>query len=246
VTVRVKVCCNTHPEDIALSVEEGADAVGVVVEYPTPVPWSLSRGRAAELIRAVPPFVSSVAVVGGDADTILRLAEATAPDALQLHGDEAQAVVAAVRDGLTGTGIQLVKALRVRRSATADDTADWVSTAQSFVDAGADAILLDAHAPDRPGGGTGRTFDWSIARAVGRECSRPVILAGGLTPENVADAVRIARPYALDVVSSVEDGEHRKVRERVRAFVAAARRAADETDAGSAAPATGTDATVRD
>jgi phosphoribosylanthranilate isomerase len=228
VTVRIKVCCNTHPEDIALSVTEGADAVGVVVEYPTPVPWSLSRGRAAELIRAVPPFVSSVAVVGGDADTILRLAEATAPDVLQLHGDEAQVVVAAVRDGLTGTGIQLVKALRVRRSASVDATAGWVRTAQSFVEAGADAILLDAHAPDRPGG-TGRTFDWSIAQAVGRECSRPLILAGGLTPENVADAVRIARPYGLDVVSSVEDEAHRKVRERVRAFVAAARRAADET-----------------
>ena len=233
-TVRVKVCCNTHPDDIALCVAEGADAVGVVVEYPTPVPWSLSRGRAAELIRAVPPFVSSVAVVGGDPDTILRLAEATAPDVLQLHGDEAQADVAAVREGLTGTGIRLVKALRVRRSATVDDTAGWVRTAQSFVEAGADAILLDAHAPDRPGG-TGRTFDWSIARAVGRECSRPVILAGGLTPENVADAVRIARPYGLDVVSSVEDEAHRKVRELVRAFVAAARRAADET-ASSARP----------
>src|SRR5262249_39275954 len=145
----------------------------------------------AELIRAVPPFVSSVAVVGGDADTILRLAEATAPDALQLHGDEPEPVVAAVRDGLTGTGIQLVKALRVRGT---DDTAAWVRTAQSFVEAGADAILLDAHAPDRPGG-TGRTFDWAIAQAVGRECSKPVILAGGLTPTNVADAVRIARPF---------------------------------------------------
>ena len=234
-TVRVKVCCNTHREDIALCVAEGADAVGLDVENPAHVPWVLLRGRAAELIRAVPPFVSSVAVVGGDADTILRLAEATTPDVLQLHGDEPQVVVAAVRDGLTGTAIQLVKALRVRRSAAVDDTAGWVRAAQSFVEAGADAILLDAHAPDRPGGGTGRTFDWSIARAVGRECSRPVILAGGLTPENVADAVRIARPYGLDVVSSVEDEAHRKVRECVRAFVAAARRAADET-ASSARP----------
>jgi phosphoribosylanthranilate isomerase len=223
-TVRIKICCNTNQEDIALCVAEGADAIGVVVEYPTPVPWTLSRARAADLIRAVPPFVSRVAVVGGDADTILRLAEATAPDALQLHGDEPEAVVAAVRNGLTGTGIQLVKALRVRGSATADG---WVRTSQSFVDAGADAILLDAHAPDRPGG-TGRTFDWSIARAVTRECPRPVILAGGLTPQNVADAVRITRPYGLDVVSSVEDDAHRKVRERVRAFVAAARCAAGE------------------
>jgi phosphoribosylanthranilate isomerase len=230
VTIRVKVCCNTHPADIALSVEEGADAVGVVVEYPTPVPWSVSRRRGAELLRAVPPLVSSVAVVGGDADTVLRLAEATAPDALQLHGDEPEEVVAAVREGLAGTGIQLVKALRVRSSASADDAVGWVQTAESFVEAGADAVLLDAHAPDRAGGGTGLTFDWSIARAVAGACSRPVILAGGLTPDNVGDAVRIARPYAVDVVSSVEDEAHRKVRERVRAFVAAARSGADKAD----------------
>lgn len=221
--MRVKVCCNTHEDDVALCVEEGADAVGVVVEFPTPVAWSLSRRRAARLIREIPPLVTSVAVVGGDAATILRLAEATAAAALQLHGDEPEEVVAEVRDGLAGTGVHVIKALRVGTSAPGEGPSDLVRSAERFVAAGADAVLLDAKAADRAGGGTGRTIDWSLAGAVSRDCSRPMILAGGLTPGNVQGAVRIAMPYAVDVVSSVEDGAHRKVRERVRAFVRAAR-----------------------
>ena len=139
---------------------------------PHPSPGRCRVAAPRSLIRAVPPFVSSVAVVGGDADTILRLAEATAPDALQLHGDEPEVVVAAVRDGLTGTGIQLVKALRVRRSATVDDTAGWVRTAQSFVEAGADATCstptrrIARAAPVGPS--TGRSLEPSAERAPGR------------------------------------------------------------------------------
>lgn len=221
--IRVKACCNTHHDDLVLCVEEGVDAVGVVVEFPTSVPWSVSRRRAAALIREVPPLVTSVAVVGGDADTILRLAEATGPTALQLHGDEPEDVVAAVRAGLSGTGIRLIKALRVGGSAADVAPVGWARLAERFVEAGADAVLLDASSAERAGGGTGQTIDWSIAGAVSRDCSRPVILAGGLTPDNVVEAARIATPYAVDVVSSIEDGSHRKVRERVRAFVRAAR-----------------------
>ncbi len=219
---RVKVCCNTHAEDIALCVEEGADAVGVVVEYPAPVPWSLSRRRAAELISGVPPFVSTVAVVGGDADTILRLAEATRADALQLHGDEPEEVVQAVRQGLSGTGVRLLKVLSIGHGHGHDAT-EWNARAERFVGAGADAILLDARAAGRAGGGTGRTIDWSLAHTVTTTCSRPVVLAGGLTPENVGSAISSVMPYAVDVVSSVEDTDHRKVRSRLRAFVAATR-----------------------
>ena len=94
VAVRVKICGITHPDDAALAVEEGADALGFVVEYPDANPWILSRRRAAELMRAVPPFVTRVAVVGGDAASILDLAEATEPHVLQLHRDESEACVA--------------------------------------------------------------------------------------------------------------------------------------------------------
>lgn len=220
--VRVKLCCNTHAEDVALCVEEGADALGFVVEYPTPVPWSLTRRQAAALMRQVPPFVSRVVVVGGDADTILRIAADTGADALQLHGDEPEHVVEAVRAGLEGTPVQVLKALRVGGGEEAAAT-DWVAEVERFARAGADGILLDAKSPTRAGGGTGATFDWSIARDVSAAGLLPVVLAGGLTPENVATAVEVVGPYAVDVITAVEDSRHRKVRERVRAFVRAAR-----------------------
>jgi len=219
---RVKICGNTHPEDVAICVEEGADAIGVVVEYPVPVPWSVSRGRAAALIREIPPLVTSVAVVGGDVDLILRIAEATRPGALQLHGDEPAEVVATVRDRLAGTGIHLIKAVSVGPE-TRDDAQTWLARAERFTAAGADAILLDARPSDRAGGGSGIRIDWSLARSVATGCSRPVVLAGGLTPENVATAIHTVTPYAVDVISSVENAAHRKTRERVRAFVRAAR-----------------------
>lgn len=223
--VRVKICGITHEEDVALCVEEGAAALGFVVEYPLPVPWALTRARAAELMHTVPPFVSRVAVVGGDTRAILGICEATRPDAVQLHLDEPETVVAAVAEGLAGTGTRVIKALRIRAGGAEPlVAAHWLGLARRFLDAGADAILLDSKTGDRPAG-TGRPFDWQIARGVVAAVG-PVILAGGLTPENVGAAVAEVRPWAVDVISSVEDEEHRKVSLRVRAFVRAAREAA--------------------
>ncbi len=218
--VRVKICGITDADDARMCVEEGADALGFVVEHPQENPWNLTRARAAELMRAVPPFVTRVAVVGGDAGWILRIAEATAPHALQLHRDEAEECVRAVARELEGSGIQVVKALRI------DPTAElpvghWVDLARRFVDAGADAVLVDSVTADRPAG-TGRAVAADKARAVVAAHDRPSILAGGLTPENVGAAIAAIGPYAVDVISSVEDGRHRKVRMRVRAFIASA------------------------
>lgn len=222
--VRVKICGLTHADDIALCVAEGVNALGFVVEYPQPTPWTLSRARAAALMRTVPPFVSSVAVVGGDAQTILELCAATQPDAVQLHGDESEATVKMVAAGLAGTGTSVIKAVRIRPGQRAADSTDsgepdWVAVAQRFLDAGAHAILLDSKADHRPGG-TGQTFDWQIAQQVAKRVG-PLILAGGLTPENVGGAVTQVQPYAVDVISSLENAQRRKVPERVRAFIQA-------------------------
>lgn len=233
-TVRVKICGITHPEDAATCVEEGADALGFVVEYPVDVPWNLTRMAAAQLMRDVPPFVTRVAVVGGSTETILGLAEATQAHVLQLHFDEPEQVVEAVATSLAGTGTRIVKALRVDVHAHGDE--QWGDLACRFVDAGADAILFDSKTRDRPAG-TGRPFDWSAIRPV-RPPAYPVILAGGLTPENVGAAVREVRPYAVDVIGSVEDASHRKSRERVRAFVRAVRTAGAAL--GDEAPETAT------
>ena len=220
---RVKLCGLTSHADVALCADAGADALGFVVEYPLPVPWTLDRRRAAELMRGVPPFATRVAVVGGDAGTVLEIAEATTPDALQLHLDEDEATVEAVRAGLAGTGIRIVKAIRIGAGA-APRSAEVLAAARRFVDAGADAILLDSKTSSRPAG-TGTLVDWALARDVAAGLAGPVVLAGGLTPENVGGAIETVRPHAVDVISAVEDQEHRKVPARVSAFVAAARSA---------------------
>jgi phosphoribosylanthranilate isomerase len=217
VTVRVKICGLTDAEDARMCVEEGADALGFVVEHPQENPWNLDRARAAQLMRAVPPFVTRVAVVGGDARWILRIADVTRPHALQLHRDETEHCVREVARALAGSGIQVMKALRIDPAAGLP-ASHWVDLARRFVAAGADAILVDSVTADRPAG-TGRAVAAEVARAVVAAHDRPSILAGGLTPENVGAAIRAVGPYAVDVISAVEDAGHRKVRARVRAFV---------------------------
>jgi phosphoribosylanthranilate isomerase len=218
---RVKLCGLTSEADVALCAEAGADALGFVVEYPLPVPWTLDRARAAELMRGVPPFATRVAVVGGDAATILAIAETTHPDVLQLHLDEDEATVTAVKE--RAVGAQIVKAIRIRSGET-PPASEVLASARRFVDAGADAILLDSKTESRAAG-TGIPVDWKLARDVAAGLGAPLVLAGGLTPENVAGAIETVRPHAVDVISAVEDARHRKVPERVSAFVAAARAA---------------------
>lgn len=221
--IHVKTCGVTSERDALLCVEAGADAVGLVVEYPLPVPWTLSRTRARELAGLVAGSVERVAVVGGDAAAILAIVEEVEPDAVQLHLDESEDTVREVRAGLEGSGVVIVKAVRI----TVDEgevapAAHWLDVARSFVEAGADRILLDSKTSARPAG-TGVAFDWSIAREVTAALEAPLVLAGGLTPENVADAVAAVRPFGVDVISSLEDEQHRKVPERVHGFVAAAK-----------------------
>jgi phosphoribosylanthranilate isomerase len=220
---RVKLCGVTSEADVGLCVAAGADALGFVVEYPLPVPWTLDRRRVAELMRSVPPFVTRVAVVGGNAATVLAIAEATEADAVQLHLDEDETTVTAVKEGLAGSGTRVVKAIRIGVGDTPTAT-DVLAAARRFVDAGADAILLDSKTTGRAAG-TGVPVDWSLAREVAAGLGTPLVLAGGLTPENVSGAIATVRPHGVDVISAVEDAEHRKVPERVLAFVAAARSA---------------------
>jgi phosphoribosylanthranilate isomerase len=218
---RVKLCGLTSQADVELCADAGADALGFVVEYPLPVPWTLDRQRAAELMRSVPPFATRVAVVGGDAATVLAIVEATEADAVQLHLDEDETTVTAVKDGVAGSGTRVVKAIRIRAGA-APSLREVLVAARRFVDAGADAILLDSTTAGRAAG-TGIPVDWSLARDVAAGLGAPLVLAGGLTPENVAEAIDVVQPHAVDVISAVEDAEHRKVPELVRSFVAAAR-----------------------
>ncbi|MDR1999362.1 MAG: hypothetical protein LBQ06_05405, partial [Frankiaceae bacterium] len=172
----VKICGLTHPDDVGAAIEAGAERLGFVIDYPLPVPWNLSIARAGELM-ALAAGPERVAVVGGDAEPIIRIIGETGAEVVQLHGDEPPAVVEAV----ARTGVRVIKALRAEAGRSAGDAADWICLARSFLDAGAREILLDSRTADRPAG-TGAAFDWTIARAVAAALPAPVILDGGLDP----------------------------------------------------------------
>ncbi len=198
----VKVCGITRPEDARAAVDCGAQALGFIF-YP-PSPRYVEPERAAAIIAGLPPFVVTVGVfVGEPAEAINRIAEHCGLDRMQLHGGEP----AGLLDELERP------AYRAFRLEAEGDLA--------AVEAAPDAtVLLDTYDPDLHGG-TGRPFNWEWARALGR--TRRVILAGGLTPENVARALETARPAALDVSSGVEAAPGVKDRARIEAFFRAVR-----------------------
>lgn len=196
---RVKICGIRTEQAARAAVEAGADAVGFVF-YPQS-PRFVEPHTAARLARLLPPFVLRVGVfVNAPVEAVRRIAEQVGLDLVQLHGDEPPEVCARMPR-------RVIKAVRV-------DGPQALERARHYP---ACAVLLDAYAPDRYGG-TGRSFDWSLARGL----DRPVILSGGLTPDNVAQAVRQVRPYAVDVSSGVETSGD-KDPQKVAAFVRAVR-----------------------
>ncbi len=203
---RVKICGLTRIEDVQAAVAAGVDAIGFVFVPGTPrcvtVEW------AALLRRGVPPFVTAVGLfVDVPVETVLSTVESVRLDAVQLHGVEPPELAAACMKRT-----RVIKAFRVRGR-------DTIAELERYREV-ADAFLLDAFVPGAHGG-TGASFDWDLA--VGAlAAGRPVILAGGLNPDNVGEAVRRVRPFAVDVSSGVESAPGLKDAGRIREFVAAA------------------------
>jgi phosphoribosylanthranilate isomerase len=182
--VRVKVCGITRAQDAQAAVEAGVHALGFVF-YP-PSPRAVSPDVAARIMAAVPPFVTTVALfVNPDPAWVNEVISRTNPDLLQFHGDEDEAFC-------SGFGKHWIKAIRMRPDLVLDKEIRKFSSARG--------ILLDTYHPAQYGG-TGHAFDWS---RVEQGLGKPLILAGGLTPDNVADAVRATRPWAVDVSGGVE------------------------------------------
>lgn len=182
--VRVKICGITRLEDARAAVAAGADAIGFV--FFASSPRYVTAEAAAAIVRELPPFVTTVGLfVNADAAAVRAVLDVVPLALLQFHGDEDNAFCAQF-------GRPWIKALPVRpgRNIAADIAA--------FPDAA--GLLLDAWHPDLKGG-TGQTFDW---KNFPREARKPLILAGGLVPDNVAEAVRLTRPYAVDVSGGVE------------------------------------------
>jgi phosphoribosylanthranilate isomerase len=203
--VQVKVCGITNLQDALAAVAAGADALGF--NFYTRSPRYIAPEAARRIITNLPSSVLCVGVFVNEADhlAVARAAIRSGVAAVQLHGDESPDYCAALR------GHHVIKALRVGQNFAPEDATKYP----------AQAVLLDAYS-EKAHGGTGQTFDWSIARRT-RAAVAQLYLAGGLTPENVAAAIVEVEPYAVDVCSGVESAPGHKDEGRVRAFVAAVR-----------------------
>lgn len=207
--VRAKICGVTSVRDAGVAVAAGCDAVGMVFHRGSP--RRVDMERAVAIAAATPPFVARVGVFvdagQGEVEAVLKRVNL---DVLQFHGNEPAAACEAF-------GVPYVKAFRVRKAL------DMAALEAAYPSAG--AFLLDGFHPVEAGG-AGQVFDWSLWP---ERCDKPLVLAGGLTPTNVGDAIRGLRPFAVDVSSGVEDGvKGVKSAAKLRAFLAEAHRAGME------------------
>lgn len=200
-TTRVKICGITSLADGQTAAAAGADMIGLV--FYDRSPRHITLAQAAEISCALPPFVLRVGVFVNPDEALVHQAIAECGlNLLQFHGDEPS-------DFCVQFGLKCVKALRVHDEESLQTLANYHT----------DAFLLDAHSQSGLGG-TGEKFKWELAEEA-KKFGKPIFLAGGLTPENVADAVRQVRPFAVDVSSGVEASPGKKEAAKIRAFIAA-------------------------
>ena len=199
----IKICGITNVEDARVAVEAGADALGFVF-YP-PSPRYVAPEQAKRIIRTLPPFIATVGLfVDAPSEEINGIAAECGLDRVQLHGRETPEFCKTVTR-------RVIKAFRMKN---AESLADLPRYRVS-------AYLLDAYVEGALPGGTGASFAWELALQA--KPYGPVILAGGLTPENVADAILRVRPYGVDVSTGVECAPGLKDHQKVRAFIAHAK-----------------------
>lgn len=201
--VKVKICGITNPKDARSAARFGADALGFNF-----VPASkrfVPRERARAIIASLPPFVTPVGVFANEkAETVLEICEFCGIQTVQLHGEEPPSYLSRL------TRLRRIKAIRMSAESDLRQLARYTC----------EAFLLDTFVPDLLGG-TGKAFNWEWAREASQH--GPIILAGGLTSENVGEAVRIAQPYAVDVASGVESEPGKKDRRLMAEFIMAAK-----------------------
>jgi len=209
-SIKVKICGITRPEDAEAAVQAGADLLGLV--FYDQSPRYVTVEAASEIARRIPPYVLRVGLfVNPTPKLVAEAITRCGLQMLQFHGDESPGFCRQFN-------MMTMKAFRMTGPETLATLPQYPT----------DAWLLDAHVQGRFGG-TGQTFDWALA-AKATQLGKPVFLAGGLTPENVSEAVRAVRPYAVDVSGGVEVSPGRKDAAKVRAFVAAAKQAAAAAD----------------
>jgi len=212
--VRVKICGITSTAEAQLAVRQGAHAIGVLVGRVHVAPDFVEPDLANLIARSLPPFIAAVLVTHlAEGEAVVRLAGAVSCPVLQLHSDLSASTLRKLRARLSP------RKIIGKVSVEGDAAVERAREIEPFVD----AIVLDTRdrVTDRVGG-TGMVHDWTISARIASTSKVPIILAGGLTPENVAQAIRAVKPWGVDVNSGVETSDGRKDEDRVRRFIAAA------------------------
>jgi len=198
-STRVKICGITNPADAHAAVEAGADAIGFILYEKSP--RYVTIAQAAEISKLLPPFIMRVGVfVNAPPDFVLRAISEIGLTMLQFHGDEPP-------EFCTQFGLMTMKAFRMKDATVLAEIVKYKT----------DAYLLDAYTPGVHGG-TGHTFNWNLALEA-QKLGKPIFISGGLTPDNVADAIRKIHPFGVDVSSGVESSPGKKDHAEVKAFI---------------------------
>lgn len=203
---RVKICGIRSPDDIQTAALYGADAVGFITEVPVESPRKIDSDTAAALISKVPKCLDSVMVIMPEnSSRTLELIEKVRPDIVQIHSDLSPVELEIIREK---TDIPIIKTLSVPAGLGASKIQSLVNRLLKEVrelekSGVVDSVLLDSGIAGRTGG-TGCIHDWDLSRRIAEETELPLILAGGLKPENVQEAIRVVSPYAVDTASGVE------------------------------------------
>jgi len=207
--VKAKICGVTNYDDALLVANLGSDFIGF--NFYKDSPRKVSDKMAKEIISKMPPFVSAVGVFVDEAqDVIVKIAKKTGLKYIQLHGNETPEFCKAVA---IAASLPVIKAFRISDEKSVEAIAAYKDSADYF--------LLDAYVPGEPGG-TGEIFNWDLALKA-KEIGKPIFLAGGLTPENVTEAILKVMPFAVDVASGVERLQRRKDYDKMNKFIRAAR-----------------------
>lgn len=222
--VKVKICGITNAEDAHAAIDAGADVLGFIVDVPVDTPRKISVDEAYNIIKILPPFVpTTIVLMPRSVGEVVDAVEILRPNSIQLHGSESFRFVKKVKEEIKPT--KIIKTISIDKKTGKTkfkETVDPTEAAKLFSEV-ADAILLDTYL-DGIVGGTGAVHDWSVDKKISNQIDIPLILAGGLNPENVSKAVKIIKPYAVDVAGGVEK-EGRKNYKKMRRFIKAAKKA---------------------
>ncbi len=210
---KIKLCGLKTTQDALFAHQAGADALGFIIDVPVATPRKITSQNAAEIITQLPPYALTVGVVMPTSPTeLLAFIENTGVNTIQIHGNNSLLEIPKIKKK---KHTHFVRSYPIAMNTEVNAA---IKAVGEYIDAGADAILLDTKGR-KDAGGTGETHDWRKSKEIKNSLSCPVILAGGLTPDNVSDAIRFVEPYAVDVASGVESAPGVKDHQKIKLFI---------------------------